>query len=50
MGERVQKARTIVAKKCTGPTSFAVFAKPANRVVPLDVHGEAGHSRPHTDQ
>ena len=50
MGERAQKARTIVAKKCTGTTSFAVIAKPANKVVPLDAHEEAGHSRPDTDQ
>ena len=50
VGERAQKARTIVAKKCTGTTSFAALAKPANKVVPLDAHEEAGHSRPHTDQ
>ena len=50
VAERAQKTRTIVAKNCTVTISFAVLAKPASRVVPHDVHVEAGHSRPHTDQ
>ena len=49
MGERTQKMRTTVARKCIETTSSAVLAIPANGVVPHEELEEAGHARPHTE-